>query len=149
MKATTTINRYDHNQECIGCGTHTADPCSGDCPIETGRITAPVVLRYACKLLLQHPMDVGYDISQAIFTAAQTLTDEARPYPLHEAGVDAVGAFLTRRHGPDCGLSGADLLYRTGLFVQAEVIAMTLYAAAAELAGIEFDFDLQEFGDFR
>jgi hypothetical protein len=151
MKATTTINRLDHNDECVGCGASPSnfEDCSGDCPIETGEITVPAVLRYACKLLVQHPMGIGYDVRDATLTAAKDLTGEARPYPLHEAAIAAVTGFLSRKHGPDCGLSGSQLLYRMGLFVQVEVIAMTLYAAAAELTGTEFDFDLQEFGDFR
>jgi hypothetical protein len=90
---------------------------------------------------------IGYDIREATFTAAQTRTDEDRPYPLHDAEIGAVTAYLSHKRGPDCGLSGAQLLYRTGLFAQAEVIAMTLYAAAAELAGMEFD--PEDFGDFR
>lgn len=148
MKATTVINHLDHNDTCIGCGAHVADAHNvGGCPIETGVITAPVVLRYACKLLMQHPMGIGYDIREATFTAAQALTDEDRPYPLNEAAIGAVTAFLSRKHGPDCGLSGSQLLYRMGLFVQVEVIAMTLYAVAAELEGTEFD--PEDFGDFR
>lgn len=40
MKATTTaVIRYDHNDECIGCGAHLADPCGTDCPVQTGEIT--------------------------------------------------------------------------------------------------------------
>lgn len=150
MKATTVINHLDHNDECIGCGAHVADPHQGgNCPIETGEVTAPVILRYACKLLMQHPMGIGYDIREAVFTAAQALTHEDRPYPLHEAAVGAVTSYLTSKHGPDCGLTGNELLYRTALFLQVEVIAMTLYAAAAELAGTEFDFDPEKFSDFR
>ena len=149
MKATTAINRLDHNDECVGCGAHLADPCGADCPIETGQITAPVVLRYACKLLMRHPMGIGYDTREAIFTAAHTLTGETRPYPLrlHEAAVDAVTGFLACQHGPGSGLTGAEHMFRMSLFAQVEGIAMTLYATAAELEGSEFDPD--EFGDFR
>jgi hypothetical protein len=149
MKATT-IQRFDHNDTCVACREEFIsdfDGCGSDCPFETGEITAPVVLRYACKLLMQHPMGIGYDISQATFAAAQALTGEDRPYPLHEASVDAVAAFLTAKHGPDCGLSGAELLYRKGLFGQVDAIALTLYAAAADLEGTEFD--PEDFGDFR
>lgn len=115
--------------------------------VRTGEITAPVVLRYASRLLLQHPMGIGYDIRGAIFTAAQTLTDEARPYRPHEAAVGAVTGYLVGKHGPECGLSGGQLLYRIGLFVPVDLIAMTLHAAATDLAGI--DFDPEDFGDFR
>jgi len=158
MKARTAISYLDHNGQCIGCGAAGGpdlkfsgqpgdEPCAPDCGFETGEITAPVVLRYACTLLLRHPMGIGYDAAAAIFDAAQVLTHELSPYPLHTEADKAICAYLSQKHGPDCGLSGPELLYRMGLFVPLAEIAMALYDAAAGLSGL--DFGPEDFGDFR
>jgi len=138
---------YDHNGECVGCRTRLGVPCPPVCPLETGELGVPVILRFAAKLLDLHNLGLGCDVAEAVFTAAQVLADEREPYPLHTAAVAAVKAYLTRQYGPGCGLSGRELMQHIGLMAQVEVIALTLYAVAAEAEGIKFN--AADFGDFR
>jgi hypothetical protein len=146
MKATTTtVTRYDHNDRCIGCGAHLADPCGPDCPMQTGQITAAVVLRYAAPRLPQYPAGVGYDVRDAIFGAAQDLLDSERPYPLAHDAAQILAEYLHQVVNPGSDLSGPQLIYRHGLFVGVAELACELYAAAAHSDGI--DFDPEDFGD--
>jgi len=137
---------HDHNEECVGCRAPLDVDCTSSCPLRTGEPSVAMILRFAAKLLPWHALGFGYGIDEAIFAAGQMLADERRPYPLYTAAVEAVEAYLTRQHGPDCGLEGRELLARTGLLVQAEVIALTFYAAAAEVEGAVFD--AAAFSDF-
>lgn len=135
----------DHEGNCVGC--QLGGPCPTNCPIRSGEITAPVIIRFAALLLAQHPMGGGYDINAAVFAAAQILADERRPYPLNESAIRALTDYLTRQHGLDCSLTGTQLLSRAGLLMPLEEIALTLYAAAADPAGT--NFNPEAFGDFR
>ena len=135
----------DHKGNCVGC--QLGGPCPPTCPIRSGEITAPVIMRFAALLLVQHPMGSGYDIGAAVFAAGQMLADERRPYPLNESAIKALTDYLIRQHGPDCGLTGTQLLGRAGLLMPLEENALTLYAAAADLAGTTVN--PEDFGDFR
>ncbi|PWU52747.1 hypothetical protein DLJ47_18045 [Micromonospora sp. S4605] len=70
---------FDHNNECIGCGTAgPGDPCDPTCPFTTGTFGPAVILRAAARRLAQHPAGIGYHIPDAIFAAAQHLTGSPR-----------------------------------------------------------------------
>jgi len=40
--------QLDHNNKCVGCGAHRADPCYPGCPFETRLFRPAVLLRAAC-----------------------------------------------------------------------------------------------------
>lgn len=137
---------FDHNNECIGCGTAgPGDPCHPTCPFTTGTFGPAVTLRAAARRLTQHPAGIGYHIPDAIFAAAQHLTGSPRPYDLVEVTTKILGEHLHEQAGPACELTATELIRRHGLFAPTDVITMTLYATAARHDGCDFDPD--DFGN--
>jgi hypothetical protein len=142
----TGARQLDHNDKCVGCGAPRSAPCTFDCFFETGILDAAAVLRAAAHRLVEHP-DGGIDIRAAITTAVAELTGEpAQDRPVRaartaladylEESAESAGARFTRHA----------LLLRLARRSNRNQVAVTMYAAAAEHDGIEFDPDA--FGDF-
>lgn len=136
----------DHNDECIGCGAHRFDPeHDSECPVNRGRFTPAVVLRYACKLLTTDAAN-GCDLRWVIRSAALALTDVQTAEKLHPLALAAVTDYLTQQ-GETGDLGAEQLLDRAGRLLPRAEIALTFYAAAA--AADDIDFDPEDFGDFH
>jgi len=136
----------DHNHECVGCGVHFSEPCHPACPFATGVYRPAVLLRAAARLLREHRGGVGYDVGGALFTAALDLVGEADASGACDEARRILTGYLLDRWGAKAAPIRTELVYRLGLFSDLAEIAMSLYAAAAQHDGIDFDPDT--FGDF-
>lgn len=156
---TTIIGReYDHNDQCIGCGQHFADPCGPDCAFETGIMTPAVVLRAATRRLQDFRAFGGADIAAAIEHAARILSciPQAGGYRIPRSAVAglvtdaraALGAYFDLLTGPDSALPNVAMIDPYGLLVPRSQIAATLYIAAALDEGHEFEAQDGEFSSF-
>jgi len=126
----------DHNNECIGCGAHLANPCHPRCGFETGQFGAAVLLRGAVARLEHHLAGIGYDVAGAVFAAALALVGRERAQREHDLALEVLGRFLIRRGGAQGLPSRAEAVYRFGLFAPRFDIAAALYAAVAGHDGI-------------
>lgn len=142
----TGTRQLDHNDECVGCGAPQREPCTFDCFFECGILDASVVLRAAAHRLVEHP-DGGIDIRAAITAAVADLTGHPAQKPPVRAAHTVLGDYLD-----DNATSTGTKATRRALVVQLgrvcnrKQVAVTMYAAAAEHDGIDFDPDA--FGDF-
>lgn len=137
--------RYDHNNDCVGCGVHIAGPCHPGCPFETGAYRPAVLLRASAARLREHPAGVGYSISDAFFAAALDLVGRHEATGAAEQAKHILADFLVDQQGYAEEIR-TQAVHRHGLFTDLPEIARTLYAAAAAHDGIEFD--PEEFGEF-
>jgi len=137
--------RWDHNNECVGCGAHLSDPCDPTCPFETGVFGPAVLLRAAAGRLREHPAGVGYDISAALFDAAMELVSRQDAAGATEQAKQVLTGFLVDQWGPSAEAIRGQVVYRHGLFSDLPEIARSLYAAASH-DGI--DFDAEAFGEY-
>lgn len=142
----TRASQYDHNDECVGCGVHVADPCGVACPFETGDFGPDTVLRAAATRLPRHRGGMGWRIHEAILAAAQDLNGSAAPFTLAAAADHALARYLGENAGPETALTGAELIHWHSAGTPIDSIAMALYAAAAQHGG--YDFNPDDFGDF-
>ena len=140
------IHQFDPNNKCVGCGTDIAGLCPSTCPFETGAYGPAVLLRAAADRLPEHSAGVGYDISGALFSAALELVGEHQAASAADAAKQVLTNFLVDQWGPGAQEIRAEVVYRHGLFAHLPEIAQSLYAAAAQDDGIDFDADA--FGEF-
>lgn len=140
----TPSRKFDHNNECVGCGAHLSEPCDPTCPLETGAFGPAVLLRAAAGRLREHPAGVGYDISAALFDAALELVGGQVAAGAAEQAKQVLTSFLVDQWGPNVEV--IRLVYRHGLFSDLSEIARSMYAAAASHDGVEFD--TEAFGEF-
>lgn len=159
IQAANPAREHDHNGQCIGCGllgsvSHPADgygvareePCAPVCGFRTGTISPAMILRAAARRLACFPRGYGADIRAALDVAAVALI---RVTATRDAGADlavedlaesarhALGAHLDEVTGPG-GLLGADLIDKYGALVPRQMVAATLYLAAARNDGATF-----------
>ncbi|RAO26136.1 hypothetical protein ONO23_05539 [Micromonospora noduli] len=132
---------FDHNNECVGCGTAGHDePCDPTCPFITGTFGPAVTLRAAAGRLTQHPGKIGYLVRSAIRAAARHLTGSPRCYDLAEATISALGDHLTEQADPAFKqMTGGELITWYGQCAPLRTITVALYAAAARYDGSDFD----------
>jgi hypothetical protein len=137
--------QFDHNNECVGCGAHISEPHHPTCPFETGMYGPAVLLRAAAIRLREHPAGVGYNISEALFSAALELVGKDQAASAADRGKQVLSDFLVDQWGPSAQEIRSQVVYRHGLFTDLPDIARSMYAAAARHDGIDFD---AEFGEF-
>jgi hypothetical protein len=156
---TTIIGReYDHNDQCIACGAHCADPCGPDCAFETGTMTPAVVLRAATRRLRDFKAFRGADIAAAITHAAASLSCTPRQdghrsprNAVEDLVTDAraaLGAYFDLLTRPDSALPNVAMIDPYGVLVPRSQITATLYTAAALEEGREFEAQDDEFSSF-
>jgi hypothetical protein len=126
----------DHNNECIGCGVSSADPCQPRCGVATGEFGAAVLLRGAVARLEHNQAGIGYDVAGAVFATALALLGQEWAQREHALALEILGVFLIRRNGAQGLPSRAEAVYRFGLFAPRLDIAAVLYAAAAAHDGV-------------
>lgn len=142
----TSARLLDHNNECVGCGAHSSNPCHPTCPFETGVFSPPVLLRAAAGRLRDNPAGVGYDIGGALFAAALDLVGADEAAGAADEARQILTGFLIDEWGEQAEQIRFEVVYRHGLFTDLDNIALSLYAAAARHDGLDFDPDA--FGDF-
>jgi len=140
----TGARQIDHNNECVGCGTHSSNPCHPTCPFETSSFSPSVLLRAAAGRLRDNPAGVGYDIRGALFAAAMDLVGPDEAAAAADEGQEVLTGFLVEEWGEQAEQIRAQVVYRHGLFTDLDNIAPSLYAAARH-DGLDFDPDA--FGD--
>ncbi|WP_047891161.1 hypothetical protein [Micromonospora sp. RV43] len=143
MSQRTTIptREIDHQDECIGCGAHLANPCGPLCPFETGEFGPAVILRAANRRVLAHPAGVGYDLAAAIFDAAVDLAGRDQAQALADQARAALSDYLVDQWGPQAQAIHSQVVYRHGLFAHLDEIAVSLYGAADQHDGNDPDPD--------
>ncbi|MFG3423415.1 hypothetical protein [Micromonospora sp. NPDC048063] len=136
---TTILREIDHDNECVGCGAHFANPCYPLCPFETGKFGPAVILRAANRRVLDHPAGVGYDIAGAIFAAAVDLAGRDQAQALADESREALADHLVGQWGPKAQAIHSQVVYRHGLFAHPVEIAASLYGAADQVDGNDPD----------
>ena len=146
---------YDHNDQCVGCGAHRADPCDLDCAFETGEIRPSVLLRTAAQQLHLFSLHRGADVEGAIAFAAAILTPDHwmgnadEPYELaHEGRLALVAYFNHLLVGADCGVVDEDMIHAFGRLAPRSIIAAQLYRASAHADGIDLEVEDGEFTSY-
>jgi hypothetical protein len=135
QRTTIPTREIDHDNECVGCGTHFANPCHPLCPFETGEFGPAVILRAANRRVRNHPAGVGYDLAGAIFGAAVDLAGRDQAQALADASRAALADYLVGQWGPQAEAIHSQVVYRHGLFAQLAEIAGSLYGAAEQHDG--------------
>jgi hypothetical protein len=156
--------RHDHNGQCIGCGafrlpTVVGAPdgedywCASTCGFRTGTVSPAMILRAAARSLDRFPRGRGADLRAVLDAVAVALTrtedtrgagEDLDVEDLVESARDALAAYFDEVAGPDAVLPGAEFVDQYAVIVPRQMIAETLYFAAARNDGVEFDVVARE-----
>ncbi|GAA1575726.1 hypothetical protein GCM10009827_116990 [Dactylosporangium maewongense] len=169
-RATTPVAEYDHNDNCVGCGTHRNAPCRPACPFGTGVFDESTILRATVRRLSDHRVidgqarafvlrelgcvewtvrrgqrHGGYHLRSAMVATAVELVGETHATSLVERAREFLIDFLVVEWGAAPQPMRVLVVYLHGMTADLQDIGLSLYAAAARLDGD--DFNAEDFGE--
>ncbi|WP_432976757.1 hypothetical protein [Dactylosporangium sp. CA-233914] len=169
-RAATPVTEYDHNGNCVGCGTNRNAPCRLACPFQTGVFGESTILRATVRRLADHRVTdgqarrlvmrelgfvewtvrrdrrrSGYHLRSAMVAAAVELVGETHATPLVEQAREFLTDFLVVEWGAAPQPMRALVVYLHGMTADLQDIGLSLYAAAARLDGAHFN--AKDFGE--
>lgn len=169
-RTTTPVAEYDHNGNCVGCGTHRNAPCRPACPFQTGVFDESTILRATVRRLSDHRVTGGqardlvlrelgcvdwtvrrgqrhggYHLRSAMVATAVELVGETHATSLVERAREFLTDFLVVELGATPQPMRVLVVYLHGLTADLQDISLSLYAAAARLDG--HDFNAEDFGE--